>query len=104
MQVALLCYLFPIHFRTSLKRVGKIKRTEILYKTAECYRGIGDNKQAEVFYAKAIKGKYADPICQLKLADSVKANGRYNDAIIEYDKKGYSCYSTSKGGLFKVKN
>ena len=25
-------------------------------------------------------------------------------AIIEYDKKGYSCYSTSKGGLFKVKN
>jgi peptidoglycan-associated lipoprotein len=74
-----------LYKKASTKEKNKAKRTEYIFKTAECYRMIGDNKQAEVFYAKAIKAKYPDPIAQLKLADAIKANGRYNDAIIEYD-------------------
>ena len=75
-----------LYKKASTKEKSKTKKAEILFKTAECYRLTGDNKQSEVFYAKAIKAKYSDPIAQLMLADAIKSNGRYNDAIIEYDK------------------
>ena len=75
-----------LYKKAATKEKNKTKRAEIIYKTAECYRLVGDSKQAEVFYSKALKAKYPDPIAQLQYADAIKSNGRYNDAIIEYDK------------------
>lgn len=88
-----------LYKKASTKEKSKANRAEILYKTAECYRLTGDNKQAEVFYAKAIKAKYADPLAQLRLADAIKANGRYNDAIIEYDKYKALAPSDPRGDM-----
>lgn len=71
------------------KAYTKAKRKEekalIIFKTAECYRMIGDSKQAEAWYMKAIKANFSDPKVKLYLAESKKAQEKYNDALIEYN-------------------
>lgn len=71
------------------KAYTKAKRKEdkalIIFMTAECYRMINDNKQAEAWYTKAIKANYPDPKAELYLADAKKAQEKYNEALIEYN-------------------
>src|SRR3954469_10187049 len=51
------------------KAYTKAKKKEdkafIIFRTAECYRYIGDAKQAEAWYIKAIKANYTDPKAKL---------------------------------------
>lgn len=68
------------------KSKDKQQKAEILFKTAECYRKIGENKQAETWYGKAIKAKYPDAKAVLYLANAKKAMGKYDEALIEYNK------------------
>ena len=74
------------------KAYTKAKKKEdkafIVFRTAECYRLIGDNKQAEAWYIKADKASYTntDPKVLLYLADAKKALEKYNEALIEYNK------------------
>lgn len=71
------------------KAYTKAKKKEdkalIIFRTAECYRLINDNKQAEAWYIKAIKANYTDAKAQLYLADAKKAQEKYNEALIEYN-------------------
>ena len=67
------------------KTKDKEEKAEILFKTAECYRMTGDNKQSEVWYAKSIKAKYPDAKAVLYLANAKKAMGKYDEALIEYN-------------------
>ncbi len=66
------------------KAKKKDEKAKIIFQTAECYRKIGDNKQAEAWYTKAIKANYSDPKAQLYLANAKKAQEKYNEALIEY--------------------
>ena len=63
----------------------KAQKAEILFKTAQCYKMIGDLKNQEGYYSKAIKANYPDPIAILYLADAKKAMGKYDEALIEYN-------------------
>jgi peptidoglycan-associated lipoprotein len=67
----------------------KVKKADakarILYRTADSYKQINDLKGAETYYNKAIKAKYPDPIAILQLADVLKAQQRYPEAIVEYN-------------------
>ena len=67
----------------------KVKKADvkarILYRTADSYRQINDLKGAETYFNKAIKAKYADPKAILSLADVLKAQMRYPEAIVEYN-------------------
>ncbi|MDQ3046000.1 MAG: OmpA family protein [Bacteroidota bacterium] len=71
------------------KAYTKAKKKEdkafIIFRTAEAYRLIGDMKQAEAWYIKAIKANYTDPKAKLYLADAKKAQEKYNEALIEYN-------------------
>jgi peptidoglycan-associated lipoprotein len=71
------------------KAFTKAKKKEdkalIIFRTAECYRMINDNKQAEAWYTKAVKANYTDPKAILYLADAKKAQEKYNEALIEYN-------------------
>lgn len=60
-------------------------KSKILYRTAVAYNEINDLKGAETYYNKAIKAKYPDPIITLKLADCLKAQQKYPEAIVEYN-------------------
>jgi peptidoglycan-associated lipoprotein len=68
------------------KAKDKEKKAEITFMTAECYRMIQDNKQAEVWYNKAIRKKYMNPIAILYYADALRANSNYELALEEYKK------------------
>lgn len=60
-------------------------KSKILFRTAVAYNEINDLKGAETYYNKAIKAKYPDPIVTLKLADCLKAQQKYPEAIVEYN-------------------
>ena len=60
-------------------------KAKILYRTGESYAEINDLKAAETYYSKAIKAKYPDPVATLKLADCLKAQMKYPEAIVEYN-------------------
>jgi peptidoglycan-associated lipoprotein len=61
-------------------------KAEILFQIAECYRGKNDGKQAAVWYNKSIKARYDDPIAIYYVANIYKSEGRYEDAIVEFNK------------------
>jgi peptidoglycan-associated lipoprotein len=71
------------------KAYAKEKRKDIkaeeLYKIAECYRNVHDTKQAESWYGKAIEAKYPSTKAVLYLADMMKANEKYAEAITQYN-------------------
>ncbi|PCI97904.1 MAG: hypothetical protein COB15_06920 [Flavobacteriales bacterium] len=68
------------------KESKKEVKSEILFQIAECYRGKNDGTQAAVWYNKAIKSKYEDPIAIYYVADIYKAQGKYEEAIVHYNK------------------
>jgi peptidoglycan-associated lipoprotein len=72
------------------KAYAKERRNEvkalILFKTAECYRQVGDNPQAEVWYSKAIDANYPDPKAVLYYADALKEQGKNAEAKVQYQK------------------
>jgi peptidoglycan-associated lipoprotein len=61
-------------------------KAELTYKQALCFMMINDAKKAEVWFGKAIKAKYQDPEAQLFLADMMRINGKYDEALAEYEK------------------
>ncbi len=66
------------------KEKEKAKKAEIIFKVAECYRLTNNWKQGEVWYRKAIKVKFADPIAYLRLGESLKIMEKYQDAAVEF--------------------
>lgn len=70
------------------KEKNKVKRAEIIYKVAESYRLTNDYKNQEVWYAKAIKAGLKEPDAILKLAQAMKMNGKYDEAIVQYNAYG----------------
>ncbi|MFB6306287.1 MAG: OmpA family protein [Flavobacteriales bacterium] len=62
------------------------EKAEFIYKVAQCYRLNTNEKQAEVWYRKAIKAKYPDPLKHFYLAEALKKQQRYEEAIKQYKK------------------
>ena len=47
----------------------KSDKSYVIFQIAECYRLADNTKQAEVWYSKAVKASYSDPIAILYLAE-----------------------------------
>lgn len=79
----------------------KVKKADtkarILYRTAQSYQEINELKSAETYYSKAIKAKYPDPVAILNLADVLKAQQRYEEAIVEYNNYKKEMPSDTRG-------
>lgn len=71
--------------KASTKIKNKSLKAEVAYKQALCYKNFNDTKRAEVAFAKAIKSKYTDPQAILDLADMMRANEKYDEALTEYE-------------------
>jgi len=67
------------------KEKSKAKKSEIVFKTAECYRKVNDFKNQEIWYEKAIKAGYKEPEAILYLAQALKFNGKYDEAIVQFN-------------------
>lgn len=68
------------------KAKDKEKKAEITFMTAECYRMIQDNRHAEVWYNKAIRKRYPNPIAILYYGNALRANAKYEEALEQYAK------------------
>lgn len=64
---------------------NKAEKARIIFQIAECYRLANDTKQAETWYKKAVGVKYPDPMTTMYYADMLKANEKYDDAVIQYN-------------------
>ncbi len=64
----------------------KEDKAGIIFQIAECYRSSDNHKQAEVWYSKAIKGSYDDPMVYFYLGESQKLSGKYEDAQASFEK------------------
>jgi peptidoglycan-associated lipoprotein len=68
------------------KKADKNQRTELVFMIGECYRLTNDPKNAETWYKLAVKSSYSKPEAQFWLAESMKKNGKYSNAIDEFKK------------------
>lgn len=68
------------------KETKKEVKAQILFQIGECYNGKNDGKQAAVWYNKAIKALYEDPIAIFHVAEIYRAEGKYEEAMTEYKK------------------
>jgi peptidoglycan-associated lipoprotein len=68
------------------KKADKNTRSELVFMIAECYRIVNDPKNAETWYKLAVKSSYSKPDAQFWLAESMKKNGKHQQAIDEYRK------------------
>ncbi len=71
------------------KAYAKLKKKEdkatAAFKAGECARMMNNSVEAEDFYGKAVTAKYKDPIAKLRYAEALKANGKYAEAIAQYN-------------------
>ncbi len=68
------------------KESKKEVKSEILFQIAECYRNKHAGKQAAVWYNKAVKAKYENPIAIYHVANIYKEQGKYEEAIVQFNK------------------
>ncbi|MDQ3099810.1 MAG: OmpA family protein [Bacteroidota bacterium] len=61
-------------------------KAELVFKVAESYRALGDAEQAEVWYEKANKAQYEDPITYYYIGQMLKQQGKYAEAIVAYNR------------------
>jgi peptidoglycan-associated lipoprotein len=81
------------------KTKNKDEKNEACFQTAECYYMANDMKNAEGWYKKTVKADPKNVEAQLKLAETIKAQGRFSEAIIEYNN-----YKKLASGDTKVDN
>lgn len=74
-----------LYKKASPKIKKKDVKVDVMYKTAESYRRNHDYKNAEVWYKKAIKANTDEPLATLYLADVLKAQEKYDEAVVEYN-------------------
>jgi peptidoglycan-associated lipoprotein len=65
---------------------NKGEKDRISFRMAECYRMMNNTKKSEIAYKRLATGKYVktEPRVILYYADALKANGNYDEAIVQY--------------------
>lgn len=77
------------HYKVAYSKFNDpVKKAELVYKIALCYRELHLSKEAELWFKKAIKVKYPNPLAVLYYADALKMNGSFEEAITEYQNYG----------------
>jgi peptidoglycan-associated lipoprotein len=67
------------------KTKNQEEKKEACFKTAECYRLSNDIKNAENWYRKDVKIDPKNEEAQLHLAQSLKGNSKFTEAIVEFN-------------------
>ncbi|HOU96456.1 MAG TPA: OmpA family protein [Bacteroidales bacterium] len=75
------------HFKNAYSRSkDKELKAEMIFMVAECYRLTNDPRNAELWYRRSVRSAYSKPEAQYWLADALKKNGKYDQAIDEFKK------------------
>jgi len=68
------------------KTKTKVVKAELAFKLGECYRKMNIPRKAERWYNRAVRSRYQDPMAVCYLADAMKMNEKYADALVTYEK------------------
>ncbi|MFW6222767.1 MAG: OmpA family protein [Bacteroidota bacterium] len=63
----------------------KEDKNKMVFYIAQCYRRMRDAPKAELWYSKAVKRGYDDPVVYLHYADALKMNEKYEEALENYE-------------------
>lgn len=68
-------------YKNAVNKVSdKTQKTAILFKIGECYRILGDARSAELWFKKAVREDYQDPIIFLRYGQMMLINEKYTEA------------------------
>jgi len=62
----------------------KAQKTAVLFRIGECYRILGDARSAELWYKKAVREDYQDPIIFLRYGQMMLINEKYEESAAEF--------------------
>lgn len=82
---------------TKIKK-NKAEKSRVLFRLAECYRKTNNQKQAINWYTRVVKSNYPDPVAHLYLADALKIDEQYAEAIVEYNEYKKLAPNDPRGG------
>lgn len=68
------------------KTKDKSVKSDMVFMVSECYRLVNDPKNAVTWYKKAVRDPGVSPVAQFWLAESMKKEGKYQQAVDEYRK------------------
>ncbi len=72
-------------YKQAYAGASKDKKPGIMYKSGYASQEINDYKAAETFYQKAIAANYDDPTVYFNLAEVLKSQMKYPEAIVEFN-------------------
>ncbi|MEN8155385.1 MAG: OmpA family protein [Bacteroidota bacterium] len=73
-------------YKEAYNKVDRDQKTAIFFKIGECYRILGDARSSALWYKKAVKEEYQDPILFLRYGQMLLVNEQYEEAEEEFKK------------------
>lgn len=73
-------------YRKDLDKVPKEEMGIYLHRMGDCFRLMGEARQAEIWYSKAIMRDAPDPIVFFHYAEMLKMGEKYDEALEQYEK------------------
>jgi peptidoglycan-associated lipoprotein len=74
-------------YKTAYNKIkDKNKKTEIIFKIAECYRITREARKSELWYKKAIQQDYQDPLVFLRYGQMLMMSENYEEASEQFKK------------------
>ncbi len=86
-----------LYKKAYVKEPARDVKAQIIFKIAEAYRLSDQPLQAEVWYDKSIIAQYADPTAKLRLGEMKMMNGKYDEALVAYQKYAAEVPSDDRG-------
>ncbi len=86
-------------YKNAYNKVDKERKTGIFYKIGECYRILGDSRSSIIWYKKAVREDYQDPIIYLRYGQMLLENENYTEAEEQFRKYEDLVPDDPRGGI-----
>lgn len=87
-------------YKNAYNRISdREQKTAIFFKIGECYRILGDARSAELWYKKAVREDYQDPVIFLRFGQMMLINEKYEDAEEQFKKYQDLVPDDPRGGI-----
>ncbi len=86
-------------YKDAYNKVDKGQKTAIFFKIGECYRILGDSRSAVLWYKKAVREEYQDPIIFLRYGQMLLVGENYTEAEEEFKKYVELVPDDPRGGI-----
>jgi len=73
-------------YKDAYNKVSREEKTAIFFRIGDCYRILGDARSAVLWYKKAVREEYQDPIIYLRYGQMLLVTGKYDEAGEEFKK------------------